>query len=147
MNYNLTTLDMHNGISQVYSIKPEEFISIQRVIQGWNDNLKYNIICPPPFQRKVFGIPSFRPSVPPQEVGILCMELLLQFFSDCFETLQVFRSWSEDVHIVLATSSDYLLSFFSQNKLLRPKLMDTRYLVCAFPPTVLCQFLWNFTGV
>ena len=31
---------------------------------------------------KVFGIPS----VPRQEVGILCSELLLQFYLDCFET-------------------------------------------------------------
>ena len=28
------------------------------------------------------------------------MHLLLQFYADCFETLQVFRSCSEDVHIV-----------------------------------------------
>ena len=34
--------------------------------------------------------------------GIFCMHLLLQFSSDSFETLQVFRSWSADVHIVWA---------------------------------------------
>ena len=27
------------------------------------------------------------------------------------------------------------------------KWIDSWYLVCATPPTVLCQFLWNFTGV
>ena len=32
--------------------------------------------------------------------GILCWQLLLQFYADSFETLQVFRSWSEDVHLV-----------------------------------------------
>ena len=35
-------------------------------------------------------------------LGILCMHLLLQFNVDTFETLQVFRSWSEDVHIIWA---------------------------------------------
>ena len=33
-------------------------------------------------------------------IGILCMQLLLQFYAVPFETLQVFRSWSEDVHII-----------------------------------------------
>ena len=41
---------------------------------------------------------SVRPSVPRQVVGTLCMQLLLQFYSDSFETDQVFRSWSENVH-------------------------------------------------
>ena len=54
---------------------------------------------------KVFGILSFpnsvvQNSVPLQIEGTLCMHLLLQFNSDSFETLQVFRLWSEDVHIV-----------------------------------------------
>ena len=31
---------------------------------------------------------------------ILCMHLRLQFYADSFETLQMFSSWSEDVHIV-----------------------------------------------
>ena len=34
-------------------------------------------------------------------LGILCMHLLLQFYADRFETLQVFRSRSEDVHVFL----------------------------------------------
>ena len=29
------------------------------------------------------------------------MHLLLQFYGDSFETLHVFRLWSEDVHIIL----------------------------------------------
>ena len=39
----------------------------------------------------VFSIPSFhpsvRPSVPLQVVGILCMQLLLQFYANFYETL------------------------------------------------------------
>ena len=49
--------------------------------------------------------PSFRPSVrqsfrPPNIVGTLCAQLLLQFYADSFETLQMFLSWSEDMHVV-----------------------------------------------
>ena len=39
------------------------------------------------------------------------------FYTDFFETLQVFRSWSEDVHIAWIESSDYFLSLFPQNEL------------------------------
>ena len=38
--------------------------------------------------------------------------IFLQFYADSFETLQVFRSWSKDLHIVLAYSSDYFCYFF-----------------------------------
>ena len=60
----------------------------------------------------VFGFPSFLPffhpsfhpsscpSIPLQVVGTLCMQLLLQFYFDSFDTLKVFSSWSKDVHIV-----------------------------------------------
>ena len=34
-----------------------------------------------------------------------------------FKTLQVFRSWSADVHIVWIQSSDYYLLLFLQNEL------------------------------
>ena len=52
------------------------------------------IFCPPPFRRKAEGH-SFRPSVlpsfrPPNIVGTLCAQLLLQFYADSFETLQMF---------------------------------------------------------
>ena len=70
-------------------------------------------IVPRLFEEKrrdiVFGIPSFRPSVcpsvlpsfcPPNIVGTLCAQLLLQFYADSFETLQMFLSWSEDMHVV-----------------------------------------------
>ena len=64
--------------------------------------------CPPPFRRKAEGHsfrhsvrPSVRPSFrPPNIVGTLCAQLLLQFYADSFETLQMFLSWSEDMHVV-----------------------------------------------
>ena len=65
------------------------------------------VIVPRLFEEKrrdiVFGIPSFRPSVlpsfrpsvlpsfrPPNIVGTLCAQLLLQLYTDSFETLQMF---------------------------------------------------------
>ena len=39
------------------------------------------------------------------EMGRLWEQLLLQFYTHLFETLQVFLSWSEDVHVVLGLSS------------------------------------------
>ena len=71
--------------------------------------LKQVSFCPPPFRRKTEGhsfrhsvLPSFRPSVrpsfhPPNIVGTLCAQLLLQFYADSFETLQMLLSWSEDM--------------------------------------------------
>ena len=47
------------------------------------------------------------------EKGSLWMQLLLQFLTDLFETLQVFLSPSEDGHQVLGLSSCYFLSTFS----------------------------------
>ena len=50
---------------------------------------------------------SFRPFVCPSVrqsstfiLGVLWAKLLLQFCTDQFETLQVFSSWSEGVHVV-----------------------------------------------
>ena len=67
--------------------------------------LAYFFIVPHLFEEKrrdiVFGFPSFRPSFrPPNIVGTLCAQLLLQFYADSFETLQMFLSWSEDMHVV-----------------------------------------------
>ena len=66
------------------------------------------------------------------------MQLLLQFYSDSCETLLVFRAWSEDVHIVWISCSDYFCHFFHKMNLVifRLKLIDTMYLVYATPPTV-----------
>ena len=38
-------------------------------------------------------------------VGALCAQLLIQFYTDQFETLKDFLSWSVDVHMVWALSS------------------------------------------
>ena len=49
----------------------------------------------------VFGILSVHPYFrPPTVVGTLCAQLLLQFYADSLETLQLFWSLSEDVHVV-----------------------------------------------
>ena len=69
--------------------------------------------CPPPFSILL----SVLPSIPPKVVGVLCAQLLLQFYADYFETLQMFLSWSEDMHVVWILSSDYILSFFLQDEL------------------------------
>ena len=44
-----------------------------------------------------------------------CSFGVLQFYSDFFETLQVFRSWSEDVHIVWMNPL-IIFCLFSQNE-------------------------------
>ena len=46
---------------------------------------------------------------------ILCMQLLLQFYADSFETLQVFRSWSKEVHIFCIISDYFLLLYYKLN--------------------------------
>ena len=45
-------------------------------------------------------------------MGNLWAQLLLQFYTHLYEILQVFLSWSEDVHVVLGFSSHYLLINF-----------------------------------
>ena len=40
---------------------------------------------------------SFRP---PNVVGTLCAQLLLQFYADSFETVQMYLSWSDKMHVV-----------------------------------------------
>ena len=70
--------------------------------------IKYAPYCPPPFRRKAEGYsfrlsvrPSVSPSVfPPKVLCTLCAQLLLQLYADSFETLQMFLSWSEDMHVV-----------------------------------------------
>ena len=57
----------------------------------------------------VFGIPSSRP---PNIVGTLCAQLLLQFYADSFETLQIFLSWSEDMHVVWILPEIIFCHFF-----------------------------------
>ena len=126
-----------------------------------------NLIVPRLFEEKrrdiVFGIPSFRPSVlpsvlpsvfpsfrPPNVVGTLCAQLLLQFCADCFETftdvlVMVWR-YACGLDIVLKL----VLSLFSRklnlvifSAFLLSKSIDSGYLVCATPPTVLCRFFFK----
>ena len=47
-------------------------------------------------RRKAEGHSFWLPNV----VGTLCVQLLLQFYADSFETLQMLLSWSEDMHVV-----------------------------------------------
>ena len=63
-------------------------------------------------------LPSICRSVFLQVVGTLCMQFLLQFYSDSFEILQVFRSWSVNVHIGWIYSSDHFCYFFSKMNLI-----------------------------
>ena len=75
-------------------------------------SLNKDIIVPRLFEQKrkehsirLSVLPWFR-GFPPLTVGSFCAELLLQFYADLFETLQVFLSWSEEVHVVCIESSD-----------------------------------------
>ena len=45
-------------------------------------------------------------------LGVLWAQLLLQFCTDLFETLHVFSSWYQEVHVVWIYSWDYFLSLF-----------------------------------
>ena len=79
---------------------------ISKIILNYHQiSSNMHLIVPRLFEEKrrdiVFGFPSFRPSFrPPNIVGTLCAQLLLQFYADSFKTLQMFLSWSEDMHVV-----------------------------------------------
>ena len=47
------------------------------------------------------------------DVGSLWAQLLLQFYNKLFETLHVFLSCSENVHVLMGLSSHHFLSTFS----------------------------------
>ena len=76
----------------------------------------FYFIVPRLFEEKrrdiVFGIPSFRP---PNIVGTLCAQLLLQFYADSFETSQMFLSWSEDMHVVWRYYPEIIFCHFFRN--------------------------------
>ena len=67
-------------------------------------------------------------------MGILCAQLLLQFYVDLFETLQVFLSWSGDVQVVWIQSADYyffrILNSAIFHAEILPTCIDSKYLVC-----------------
>ena len=88
---------------------------------------------------------SVRPST--LTMGVLWAQLLLQFFTDLFETLQMFSSWCEDVHVVWILLLDYFLSLFPLCELFRPQCIDSGYLVSATAHTILYQSFLNFAHV
>ena len=136
-----------------------------------NTNSFRILYCPPPFRRKAEGhsfwlsvIPSVRlfvrpsvcPSVlpSPYRVCTLCAQLLLQFYSDSFETLQMFLPSFENIACGFGYNPQINSSHFFRNLNLvifrafwQWKRMDSGYLVCATPPTVSFRFFWNFTDV
>ena len=71
------------------------------------------------------------------KMGSLWTQLLLQFLTDLFETLRVFLSWSEDVHLILGLSSHYFcqllplfhLIFFSGQITFRIDTLWARHLL------------------
>ena len=79
-------------------------------------------------------------------MGTLWAQLLLRFSTDCFEILQMFSAWNEDVHVVWVQYFDYFplsslfllcelsLSFLHE---MLSKCIDSGYLVGATPLTVL----------
>ena len=89
-------------------------------------------------------------------VGTLWAQLLLQFWTDPFETLQVFLSWSEDMHVLFTESfSFFFFFFFFFFTFFHIFNLDffAWFWVCSgdivsvTPPTVLYRSLWNFTGI
>ena len=45
-------------------------------------------------------------------MGTFWAQLLLQFSFDCFETLKMFSTWNEDVHVVLVQYLGYFFDYF-----------------------------------
>ena len=80
------------------------------------------------------------------EMGSLWMQLPLQFFTDLFETLQVFLSWSEVVHLVLRLSSLYFfINFFHFFNLFFFFFFQVRLLL-EYVDTLWAQLLLEFSA-
>ena len=91
-----------NVLSLITCITPSKHTKLILDAQLVSDfKRKHLFFVPRLFEEKrrdiVFGFPSFRP---PIGVCTLCAQLLLQFYSDSFETLQMSSSCFEDVHVV-----------------------------------------------
>ena len=72
----------------------------------------------------------------PQYIGsgyLLWAQLLLQFYTDCFETLHVFSSWYEDVHVVWVKLLEHFGHFFHIVNFIifHPQYVDNGYLLWA----------------
>ena len=50
----------------------------------------------------------------PKLIDILCMELIQKLSSDCFETLQVLRPWSDDMHMFWHNPQIIFVAFFTK---------------------------------
>ena len=79
----------------------------------------------------------------------LCAQILLQFYSDLFESLQIFFSGAEDMHVVLTYSSNHYLLLLLLLLLLLFNLWTQSffcisiamlYFMCAPPLTFLIHF-------
>ena len=104
--------DFHKSKEQKRWIWPIPFlINVFTALKGSQFSLS------PAFSKKSGGTcfltfrhsvrPSVRPSFrPPIGVCTLCAQLLLQFYSDSFETSQMSRPCFEDMHVVWILSSD-----------------------------------------
>ena len=64
--------------------------------------------------------------------------VLLQFHVDCFKTLQMFWSWSEDVLDIIVRSFLLLFSQVEAFIFIKVTRSDSGKLVCATTPTLLC---------
>ena len=80
---------------------------------------------------------------------LLWAQLLLQFCTDHFETLHMFSSWYEDVHVVCIYMLDHFLLLFSHCELHFSPIIYKQLvpLVSATPLTILYRLLWNFAYV
>ena len=89
----------------------------------------------------------------PQYVGngyLLWAQLLLQFCTDQFETLHMFSSWYEGVHVVWVKFLEHFLSLFPHCELshFSPSIYRQWVpLMSATPLTVLYRSIWNFAYV
>ena len=83
----------------------------------------------------------------------LWAQLLLQFYTKLFEILQVFLSWSEDVHVLLGLSSHHFLStFFHFFNVFQVPISIKIYtlwvqLILQFPPIILKLYLLVLHGL
>ena len=142
---------------------------LYRVMSLLPKDLLFRTYCPPPFRRKAgmggghntskLGFPWFRPAPPPP---LNCAQLNRQFYVYPFKTLQIFLSWSEDVHVIWILFSDQFYYFFRILNLsfFRREYYQSiyganaikvhiyiGYLECATPPRVLCRSFLTFTCV
>ena len=102
-------------------------------------------------------VPWFCPHHPPSPltvgltVGTLCAQLLLQFYASFWNFAGAFvMVWRcacglDIIHRLFFVTFSAIWTIFQAWTL--SKGIDSGYLVCATPSTVLCRSFWNFTGV